>query len=159
MADDGFGFEGRIAVVQRTRGYRKWPDEVKARIVAESFRAGVRVVDVARRHGVLAHQLSDWRRQARQGLLALPEDVVEGLEAAFVPLAVEPEVSAGAAFVNRLGFTGGWFVQGLGDHTEPHETALEVEIASRSPTCWHHEALQNPCSQSSLYVLTSAQIG
>jgi transposase len=80
MADGGFGFEARIAVVQRMRGYRKWLDEVKARIVAESFRAGVRVVDVVRRLGALAHQLSDWRRQARQGLLALPEDVVEGLE-------------------------------------------------------------------------------
>lgn len=53
MADVGDGFEGRIAVVHRTRGYRKWPEEVKARIVAESFGAGVRVVDVARRHGVL----------------------------------------------------------------------------------------------------------
>lgn len=91
MADGGDGFEGRIAVVQRTRGYRKWPEEVKARIVAESFRAGVRVVDVARRHGVHAHQLSDWRRQARQGLLALPEDVMDGLEATFVPLTVEPD--------------------------------------------------------------------
>lgn len=94
MADGGDGFEGRIAVVQRTRGYRKWPEEVKARIVAESFRAGVRVVDVARRHGVLAHQLSDWRRQARQGLLALPEDVLDGLEATFVPLTVEPDAGA-----------------------------------------------------------------
>ena len=94
MADGGDGFGGRIAVVQRTRGYRKWPEEVKARIVAESFRAGVRVVDVARRHGVIAHQLSDWRRQARQGLVALPEDAAEGLEAAFVPLAVELEVAA-----------------------------------------------------------------
>jgi transposase len=92
MADGGEGFEGCISVVQRTRGYRKWPEEVKARIVAESFRAGVRVVDVARRHGVLAHQLSDWRRHAREGLLALPEDAAEGLEAAFVPLALEPEV-------------------------------------------------------------------
>jgi transposase len=94
MADGGDGFEGRIAVVQRTRGYRKWSEEVKARIVAESFRAGARVVDVARRHGVLAHQLSNWRRQARQGLLALPEDALENLEVAFVPLAVEPEVAA-----------------------------------------------------------------
>lgn len=94
MADGGDGFEGRMALVQRTRGYRKWPEEVKARIVAESFRAGVRVVDVARRHGVLAHQLSDWRRQARQGLLALPEDAMDGLEAAFVPLTVEPDPAA-----------------------------------------------------------------
>ena len=40
MADGGDGFEGRIAVIQRTRGYRKWPEEVKARILAESFRDG-----------------------------------------------------------------------------------------------------------------------
>lgn len=59
--------------------------------MAESFRPGVRVADVARRRGVLAHQLSVWRRQARKGLLALPEDAADGLEAAFVPLAVEPE--------------------------------------------------------------------
>jgi transposase len=94
MADGGDGFEGRIAIVQRTRGYRKWPEEVKARIVAESFGAGVRVVDVARRHGVLAHQLSNWRRQAREGLLALPEDAMDGLEAAFVPLTLEPDPTA-----------------------------------------------------------------
>jgi Transposase. len=63
--------------------------------VAESFRLGVRVAEMARRHGVLAHQLSAWRRQARKGLLALPENAVEGLEAALVPLTVEPEVGAG----------------------------------------------------------------
>ncbi|ABA80628.1 IS66 family insertion sequence hypothetical protein [Rhodobacter sphaeroides] len=91
MPDDGDGFDGRIDVVRRTRGYRHWPDEVKARIMAESFRTGVRVTDVARRHGVLAHQLSAWRRQDRKGLLALPDDAVEGLEIAFVPVAVEPD--------------------------------------------------------------------
>lgn len=72
MADGGDGFDGCIEVVQRTRGYRRWPNDVKARIVAESFQPGVRVVDVARRHGLAAHQLSDWRRQARQGDLVLP---------------------------------------------------------------------------------------
>lgn len=72
MADGGDGFDGCIEFVQRTRGYRRWPDEVKGRIVAESFQVGVRVVDVARRHGLAAHQLSDWRRQARQGDLVLP---------------------------------------------------------------------------------------
>lgn len=57
MADGGDGFDGCIEVVQRTRGYRRWPNDVKARIVAESFQPGVRVVDVARRHGLAAHQL------------------------------------------------------------------------------------------------------
>ena len=55
-------------------------------------------------HGVVAHQLSDWRRQAREGLLSLPLDMVPALsvpqeypaEPAFVPVAVlpEPEVAA-----------------------------------------------------------------
>ena len=66
MADVTDGFEGQIEIVRRTRGYRRWPDEVKARIVAESFQPGVRVADVARRHGLASHQLSDWRRQARR---------------------------------------------------------------------------------------------
>jgi len=76
---------------------------LKARIVAESFQPEVRVVDVARRHGMVAHQLSDWRRFARQGLLRLPHTVLSVLpslmslpvdmaaEPAFVPLAIVPE--------------------------------------------------------------------
>ena len=70
------GFIGRYEVVEPRRGNRRWPDDVKARIVAESLEPGVRVVDVARRHGVIANQLSDWRRQARQGLLALPAELM-----------------------------------------------------------------------------------
>ena len=65
MTDVADGFDGQIEIVRRTRGYRRWPDDVKARIVAESFQPGVRVADVARRHGLASHQLSDWRRQAR----------------------------------------------------------------------------------------------
>ena len=104
MSDGGDGFVGRCEVVEPRRGNRRWPLDVKARIVAESFQPGMRVVDVARRHGVVAHQLSDWRRQAREGLLSLPLDMVPALsvpqeypaEPAFVPVAVlpEPEVAA-----------------------------------------------------------------
>ena len=78
VSDGVDGFDGCIEVVQRTRGYRRWPDEVKARIVAESFQPGVRVVDIARRHGLVAHQLSDWRRRARQGKLVLSADTMAG---------------------------------------------------------------------------------
>lgn len=95
MADGWDGFGGCIEVVQRTRGYRRWPAEVKARIVAESFQPGVRVVDVARRHGLAAHQLSDWRRHARQGLLVLPADAMTGMSEdnlpAFVPVSIKPD--------------------------------------------------------------------
>jgi transposase len=95
MAEVADGFDGQIEIVRRTRGYRRWPDEVKARIVAESFQPGVRVADVARRHGLASHQLSDWRRQARQGLLALPAEMMAGVvedgEPAFVPVRVASE--------------------------------------------------------------------
>ncbi|MER8970763.1 transposase [Mesorhizobium sp. M0808] len=65
-------------------------------MVAESLQSGARVVDVARRHDLIAHQLSDWRRQAREGLLTLPADLMPALSAvesgafepAFVPLAI-----------------------------------------------------------------------
>ena len=95
MADGGDGFDGCIEILQRTRGYRRWPDEAKARIVAESFQPGVRVVDVARRHGLVAQQLSDWRRRARLGKLVLPADTLVGalsdLLPAFVQVSVEVE--------------------------------------------------------------------
>ena len=103
MADGGDGFVGRCEVVEPRRGNRRWPLDLKARIVAESFQPGVRVVDVARRHGVVAHQLSDWRRQAPEGLLSLPLDMLPALsvqksglgEPAFVPVAIisKPEVA------------------------------------------------------------------
>ena len=95
MTDGADGFDGEIEIVRRTRGYRRWPDDVKARIVAESLQPGVRVADVARRHGLASHQLSDWRRQARRGLLTLPAemmaDILEDGEPAFVPLMVAPD--------------------------------------------------------------------
>ncbi|MBX9741280.1 MAG: transposase [Beijerinckiaceae bacterium] len=45
---------------------RRWSDEEKTGIVAESFRPGVSVSWVARRHGVSASQLFNWRKAARQ---------------------------------------------------------------------------------------------
>lgn len=71
-------------------GRRRWPDEVKARIVAETLEAGARVNDVARRHGVQPQQVTAWRRLARQGKLAIPADD----EAEFATLMVEAREAA-----------------------------------------------------------------
>jgi transposase len=100
MADGGDGFMGRCEVVEPRRGKRRWPTEVKARIVAESLQPDARVCDVAARYDILPHQLSDWRRHARQGRLALPGELLDALntspntavtEPAFVPLSILPE--------------------------------------------------------------------
>ncbi|MBM2324295.1 transposase [Marivita cryptomonadis] len=60
-------------------GRRRWPEHVKAEIVLESYRTGASVADVARKHGVSAPQLHSWRRAAREGVLAMPDDDMLGL--------------------------------------------------------------------------------
>jgi transposase len=79
------GYAGRIEVVTGPSGRRRWPEHVKAEIVLESYRDGVSVADVARRHGVSGPQLHAWRRAAREGLLPMPEDDALGL----VPVVVK----------------------------------------------------------------------
>ena len=81
----------RIAVLDGRTGRRRWPDEVKARSVAESPGRGARVCDVADKYGLIARHLSQWRGLARKGKLILPIDGAPF----FVPLVVEQETSPG----------------------------------------------------------------
>jgi transposase len=70
---DGGEFR-RIEVITGCGRRRRWPAEVKARIVAESFSSSAPVSEVARRHGIRPQQLFGWRQQARAGHLALAGD-------------------------------------------------------------------------------------
>jgi transposase len=63
---------GPIEIITGREGRRRWSVADKLRIVAETREPGARVVDVAARHGVYQSLLFTWRRQAREGTLALP---------------------------------------------------------------------------------------
>jgi len=78
----------RISTLEviETGARRRWTLEEKQRIVAESFSASRVVSATARRHGLSASQLFNWRRMAREGKLIGEDD-----EPGFVPALVAPE--------------------------------------------------------------------
>lgn len=53
---------------------RSYTDAEKGRVVAETLRPGVAGAVVARRYGIHPQLLYAWRRQARDGVLALPAE-------------------------------------------------------------------------------------
>jgi len=71
----------RIELITGTSRRRRWSDEEKAALIAESFLEGVNVSALARRVGVNCGLLHTWRREARRTSV--------NPEPAFVPVLVE----------------------------------------------------------------------
>ena len=93
------GYAGRMEVIAGATGRRRWPDDVKARIVAASFLPGARIADVARAQGTTRWQIYTWRRLARRGVLALPAAVAVTPAFAAVVLEDAAAVEKAAAVV------------------------------------------------------------
>ena len=86
----GVGYR-RIEVLTGPGRRRRWSDDEKARIVAETAQPGAVITEVAERWQVSRQQVFDWRRQARKALGAAAA-VAASIEPAFVPIV--PEGSA-----------------------------------------------------------------
>ncbi|MGE4324535.1 MAG: transposase [Pseudodonghicola sp.] len=84
----GAGNEFLAPVPRRSDGKRVWPEDLKARIVAETLVEGETVKGVAARYDLIPSTVSDWRRMARQGKLVLPN--LDGM--GFVPVEMEAAV-------------------------------------------------------------------
>lgn len=80
----------RLEVFTGAGRRRKWGDEDKARIVAETVAGGESVCSVARRHGLSPQQLFGWRRQLREA--AVQHSEAEELQ--FVPAVVDTVAQA-----------------------------------------------------------------
>lgn len=80
----------RLEVFTGAGRRRKWSDEDKARIVAETVASGESVCAVARRHGLSPQQLFGWRRQLREAAAGASE--AEQLQ--FVPAVVDAVAQA-----------------------------------------------------------------
>ena len=97
VSDDakGGGFR-RIEVLTGPGRRRKWSDDAKARIVAETLEPGAVVAEVARRWQVCPQQVYGWRRERRLGTAGSASTPPE-----FVPIVAEPPTaepaSSGAA--------------------------------------------------------------
>lgn len=84
------GYSGRLEIIEGPTGRRERSASQKARIVAESLMPGMRVADVARKHGVTRWQVYDWRRKLGQKRAALPGNSDPAL--AFAAVMVEQPV-------------------------------------------------------------------
>jgi transposase len=78
----------RLEVVQLIERRRKWPAEVKARIMDEALAPGTTIASVADRHGIARSQVYGWLRKARAGKLP-GISLSPAACAAFVPVKVE----------------------------------------------------------------------
>ena len=87
--DSAKGGYRRVELLTGPGRRRRWSDEEKARIVAESLVPDAVVSEVARRWQVCPQQVFGWRREARMGLLALTSQGADPSVPAFVPIVAE----------------------------------------------------------------------
>lgn len=118
---------GFVELLAAPAAKRRWSDEAKGRMVAETLVPGVTVNEVARRHGVKANHLSSWRTLARKGKLVVPE--VAGAE--FAPRVAVAETSEPPIVTGTIDLVIGPVTVRL-DAATPAARVAELVIALRA---------------------------
>src|ERR671912_2624810 len=89
----------RVEVITGAGRRRRWTDEEKARIVAESLDPATTSSAVARRHGLHASQLFTWRQQLQRSASVAETSGAPG----FVPVLLAEDGAVPAEPVGRMG--------------------------------------------------------
>lgn len=108
----------RAEVLSAMERRRRWSDDEKAQIVAETLLPGAKVSAVARRHGVSASLLFSWRRQARTDI------EVPRLVPVMIAAPDEHEVVPAVIASPRLKS------EGSSEVTSKHATVIELDFES-----------------------------
>ena len=96
--------DGVVEIITERERRRRWSQQDKVRIVAETNEPGSMIRAVAARHGVCESLLFTWRRQAREGLLGpapespvfVPMQALAPTSAAVAPLDEKPRPASGS---------------------------------------------------------------
>ena len=116
-----------MEVLSGPTGQRRWPDEVKGRIVAETLVPGVTVRSVAQRYGMKANHLSSWRALARAAKLVVPD--IAG--ASFATVMVADPLPPPLMTLNRIEVVVGGITLRL-DAATPANRIAELAVALRA---------------------------
>jgi transposase len=84
--DDAMGKFRVVEDLNGPGGRRRWPRELKARIVAESLVPGARVTEVAQRWQVRSSQIFAWRHAIYRDVKAIPAKPKEQAASGFIPI-------------------------------------------------------------------------
>ena len=122
-----------LNLVGGKRSRRSWSDEEKRRIVAEAVLPGASVADIARRHGVNANLVFNWRKIARTASSAAEPSA----------LAVSSQVNASLAAAEHCEF----IPIGVIGRAEDEEPALSTQPSTTETaggTSSHRDTLPRP---------------
>jgi transposase len=123
---DGFR---RLEVITGVGRRRRWSDEDKARIVAESLDPATTSSAVARRYGLHASQLFVWRQQLQRRALTAETSDAPG----FVPVLLAEDGAAPAAPVGRMEIALGSVVVRVGADVDGPALRRVLEVVRGLP--------------------------